>query len=72
MDSISHSTRRSDETSCHWQPAPADLMQVCLDDPGELRYWMDYFAASANRLHEAVSLMGSEVPRVRAYLRRFR
>ena len=72
MDSLSHSNARSAETSRHWQPEPADLTQVSLDDAGELQHWMDYFAASANRLHEAVSLMGSEVPRVRAYLWRFR
>ena len=73
MDSLSPSKRRSVQPSRHWhQPEPADLTQVRLDDPAEVKYWMDYFAASANRLHEAVSLMGSEVPRVRAYLRRFR
>lgn len=72
MDSISHCNRRSNDPHRAWQPEPADLTQVSLENPVELQYWKDYFGASANRLHEAVSLMGSEVPRVRAYLRRFR
>lgn len=72
MDSTSQSNRHSTEPSCHWQPEPADLTRVRLDTPVEVQYWMVYFHASADRLHEAVSLMGSEVPRVRAYLRRFR
>lgn len=72
MDSISHCNRRSTEPDRNWQPEPADLTQVSLTNPVEVQYWKDYFDATANRLHEAVSLMGSEVPRVRAYLRRFR
>lgn len=51
---------------------PADLARVSLDNRRELRYWIRYFNTTGNRLHEAVSLMGAEVPRVRAYLRRFR
>ncbi len=51
---------------------PADLVRVNMDAPAELRYWLNYFGTTEARLHEAVSLMGSEVTRVRAYLRRFR
>lgn len=51
---------------------PADLVRVNMDAHAELRYWLNYFGTTEARLHEAVSLMGSEVTRVRAYLRRFR
>lgn len=69
---MGHPNRRTTDPSRRWQWEPEDLTHVCLDSPAEIQYWMAYFGASANRLHEAVSLMGSEVPRVRACLRRFR
>lgn len=51
---------------------PLDLARVNLENPAEFRYWVEYFGTTEDKLHEAVSLMGVDVPRVRAYLRRFR
>lgn len=55
-----------------WSEEPLDLARVNLENHAELRYWAAYFDTTQTKLHEAVSLMGVEVPRVRAYLRRFR
>lgn len=55
-----------------WSEEPLDLARVNLDSPSERRYWVEYFKTTESKLHEAVSLMGAEVPRVRAYLRRIR
>ena len=54
------------------QVIPADLAHVDTADPRELAYWTQYFGCTEERLHEAVSLMGGDIARVRAYLRRFR
>lgn len=59
-------------TTPRWSEEPLDLARVNLENPAEFRYWVEYFDTTESKLHEAVALMGAEVPRVRAYLRRFR
>ena len=51
--------------------APANYLRIDLSDPAEAEYWLVVLDASRRRVEEAVALVGTDVPAVRAYLQAF-
>ncbi len=45
-----------------------DMRLVEIDNPGELAFWMKWFAASENELHEAVRAVGNTAQDIALYL----